>query len=222
MTHVILLKPIDMMNWLKNIPTEKYWDYFILAARFLLGWTFLRYGYSKLTGGQFGVSEEELLTPLQDLSLLQISWYLFNHQPFKAVIGVMQFICGTLLIVNRTAIIGAFMFLPLVATILVIDLTVMPSAFKIAFAWRLSFYLLLDFLILWHYRERMETVWTAVWQGVTTKFSYSLWMYALLPLAAVVLEIIGILPKVTVNVITNPSGILNSIHDTVDMIQHLL
>ena len=196
-----------------KIPKEKYWDYFILVARFLLGWTFLGYGYTKLVDGQFGVSEEELLTPLQDLSLFRVAWYLFDHQPFKAVVGVLQIICGSLLIINRTVIIGAFMFIPLISTILLIDLTVMHYEFKVAFAWRLSFYLLLDFLILYHYRARMQVVWNAVWDEVNTKLSYTLWAYLLLPVMAIVLDVAGIAPKILFNVIMDPSGVVKAIKD---------
>ncbi|MEM6841146.1 MAG: DoxX family membrane protein [Bacteroidota bacterium] len=210
-----------VLSPVKNTAREKYWGYFILVARFLLGWTFLRYGLGKLTGGQFGVTEEELLTPLRDLSLFRLSWYLFDHQPFKMVMGVMQIICGILLIINRTAILGAFMFLPLVAAILLIDLTVMPLAFKVAFAWRLSFYILLDFLILWHYQERMQVIWGAVWQNVNTKFNYTLWAYALLPVMAIVLEVAGILPRVMLNFITDPSGMIDTFGEVIKTVQGL-
>lgn len=44
------------MNKLLSISNSKYFEYFILIARFLLAITFINYGYSKLTGGQFGVT----------------------------------------------------------------------------------------------------------------------------------------------------------------------
>lgn len=206
------------MKFLKKIPKENYWDYFILAARFLIGWTFLRYGYSKMVDGQFGISDVELATPLKDLSLFRVSWYMFGHQPFKAFIGVSQVICGGLLIINRTALLGAFLFLPIVTTVLLIDLTFMPTAMANAFAWRLSFYILLDFLILWHYRSKMEVIWNEVWQNVNTKFKYPIWMYMLLPLMAIAIEVAGVLPKALYHIILNPDrawsgvqGILNKI-----------
>lgn len=206
-----------MMN-LKTISREKYWDYFILGARFLLGWTFLRYGYSKMADGQFGISETELATPLKDLSLFRVSWYMFDHQPFKAFIGISQIICGSLLIINRTALLGAFLFLPIVVTVLLIDLTFMPAVMANAFAWRLSFYILLDFMILWHYKSKMEVIWSAVWQNVNTRFRYPIWMYLLLPLVAVAIEIAGVLPKAIFYIILNPEqawsgvqGIINKI-----------
>jgi len=50
-----------------RLNNSKHFSYFILAARVLLAWTFIRYGYSKLMGGQFGLSEEELITPIGEL-----------------------------------------------------------------------------------------------------------------------------------------------------------
>ncbi|MFD2514990.1 DoxX family membrane protein [Pontibacter locisalis] len=207
-----------MMKLLKEIPKEKYLDYFILAARFLIGWTFLRYGYSKMVDGQFGISDAELATPLKDLSLFRVSWYMFDHQPFKAFIGISQVICGALLIINRTALLGAFLFLPIVTTVLLIDLTFMPPAMANAFTWRLSFYILLDFLILWHYKSKMEVIWNEVWQNVNTKFKYPVWLYLLLPIVAIAIEIAGVLPKALFYIILHPEnawsgvqGILNKI-----------
>jgi len=187
---------------LKQIPKAKYWDYFILAARFLIGWTFLRYGYSKLTDGQFGLTETELLTPITELSPFRISWYLFDLQPFKTFIGISQVLCGLLLIWNRTAILGAFMFLPIVATILIMDMTFMPTDMANAFTWRLTYYIALDSLILWHYRERMFIIWSAAWKGVSTKFKYPIWVYLTLPVVAIILELIS--PRTLFNLTTHP------------------
>lgn len=179
----------------KKLSKEKAWDYFILTARFLLAWTFLRYGWSKLTEGQFGVSATEMATPLKDLSLFRVSWYLFDHEPFKTFIGISQLLCGVLLLINRTALLGAFFFLPIVSTVLIIDLTFMPTFLAQNFAWRLSFYILLDVLIIWHYKDRMKVVWNALCHNLSTKFNFSIWAYLLLPVFAIALEIVGVIPK---------------------------
>lgn len=193
-----------MISIFKKIPKEKYWDYFILAVRFLIGSIFISYGYFKLFGKQFGITETELLTPIKDLSLFKVSWYLFDHQPFKAFIGVSQIICGLLLVINRTALLGAFMFLPIVTTILIIDISFMPPALIEGFTWRLSFYILLDFLILWHYKDKMKTIWNAVWNNVTTRFKFPIWAYLILPIMAIILEIMGFLPKIIISLIFKP------------------
>lgn len=196
---------------MKKISKDKIWDYFILIARFLLAWTFLRYGFSKLTEGQFGINEVEMATQLKDLSLFKLSWYLFDHEPFKSFIGVSQIICGLLLLINRTTLIGAFLFLPIVATILVIDLTFMPISLAQGFAWRLSFYILLDLLILWHYKDRMKIIWKSIWDNVNTKFKFPIWSYLLLPIFAVILEIVGVVPKILTELILHPTETINSI-----------
>jgi uncharacterized membrane protein YphA (DoxX/SURF4 family) len=174
---------------------EQFLDFFVLAARFLLGFTFIRYGYAKLAEGQFGLTTQELQTPLQDLDIFRVSWYLFDFQPFKLVIGVSQLLCGILLILNRTALLGAFLFLPIVFTILVIDLTYMPLDLKIGFTWRLSWYILLDLVIFWHYRERMLEVWKAVWIGLGTKFKYAPLLYLGAAFLSLLLEFAPVLPR---------------------------
>lgn len=207
---------------IKNTKKEKYWDYFILVARFLIGWTFLNYGYSKLIDSQFGITSSEMATPLKDLNLFQVSWYLFDHQPFKAFIGVSQIICGILLIINRTVIIGALLFLPIVITILIIDLSFMPPTFANAFAWRLSFYILLDTLILYHYRYKMILVWKTITTDVSTRYKYKIWAYLVLPIAAIALEVIGILPKMIVALISKPTELWSDILKQINvLIEHL-
>lgn len=195
-----------MIKKLRAITKEKYWDYFILVARLLLGWTFLRYGYGKLTDGQFGLTEAELLTPIKDLSLFRVSWYLFGHEPFNMFIGISQLVCGLLLILNRTAILGAFLFLPIVTVILIIDLTAMPPDLLAGFTFRLPFYILLDCLILWHYKDRILIIWKNTISGVSTKFKFPVWAYLILPILAICLEIIGALPRVFFTAIKNVLG----------------
>ena len=205
-----------------KVSKDKIWDYFILTARFLLAWTFLRYGSGKLTEGQFGISEAEMATQLKDLTLFKLSWYLFDHEPFKSFIGVFQILCGLLLLLNRATLIGAFLFLPIVTTILIIDLTVMPPVLAQGFAWRLSFYILLDLLILWHYKDRMKVIWRSVWHNVNTKFKFPIWAYLLLPVFAVGLEIIGVVPKVLTQLIFQPTETIDSIMKIPELIGELL
>ncbi len=44
------------------------WDYFILAARLLLAYTFISCGHSKLTGGQFGLTATPAALPVGQLA----------------------------------------------------------------------------------------------------------------------------------------------------------
>jgi len=186
---------------------EKLWDYFILCARVIIAWTFLRYGWSKLTEGQFGLTNEQLQTPVKDLSLFKLSWHLFNQQPFKAFVGISQIIAGLLLLYNRTLIIGALISIPILLNILIIDITYVKME---GFYWRLSYYLILDFLILWHYRDRMVLAFKNIW-GTTTKFKYPWWAYLILPIMAILLEILGVLPRIITRLITDPSQTLHQL-----------
>ena len=201
---------------------QKVWDYFILIARFLLAWTFIRYGYSKLVDGQFGITDAELSMQLKDLSFFKLSWYLFDQEPFKSFIGTSQIICGLLLLFHRTTLIGAFMFLPIVSTILIIDLTFMSVGLAQAFAWRLGFYIFLDFLILWHYNEKMRVIWDAVWNNVNTKFKIPIWAYLLVPLFAIMLEIMGFIPKILTQLILDPEGTLEGFKMIPNLIREIV
>lgn len=198
------------------------WDYFIFVARFLLAWTFIRYGYSKLVDGQFGVTDAELAMRVKDLSLFKLSWHLFDQEPFKSFIGISQIICGLLLLFHRTTLIGAFLFLPIVSTILIIDLTFMPANLAQGFAWRLGFYIFLDFLILWHYREKMRIIWDAVWDNVSTRFKIPIWAYLMVPLFAIMLEIMGFTPKILTQLILDPEGTLEGFRMIPDLIRELI
>lgn len=194
------------------------WDYFIVVARYLLAYVFLNYGFSKLTAGQFGISETELMLPVKDVSLFKLSWYLFDQQPFKAFVGISQIICGVLLIVHRTALLGAFMFLPIVSVILVIDLTYMPRGLAYGFAWRLSFYLLLDFLILWSYKSSLQAIWKAAFVQLNTEQRFPKWAYLLTPFFAVLLELLGAMPKIATNLLIHPTETLEALSSVPELI----
>ncbi|MBI1287675.1 MAG: DoxX family membrane protein [Flavobacteriales bacterium] len=189
---------------------SKAWDYFLLVARFLLAWTLLDYGIGKLVGDQFGISEVEMNTQVGELSLFRLSWYLFDHQPFKAFIGISQVVCALLLLLNRTAILGALMSIPILLNILIIDLTIMPPGLMSGFTWRLSSYLILNILILWHYRDRMRHVWYHLTDNVRTKFGFPLWAYLMLPIMAILLEVMLIIPQTLANLILRPAATIDA------------
>ena len=185
-----------------TLRNQKICDYFILCARILLAWTLLSYGWSKLNDGQFGISAEEMATPVKDLGLFKLSWYLFDHQPFKSFIGISQIIAGLLLLYNRTLILGVLISIPILLNILIIDITYVKMS---GFYWRLSYYLILDFLILWHYKDRMIIAFKAIFNGLTTKFKFPIWAYVILPIMAIGLEILPFIPKLLLELILNPA-----------------
>lgn len=198
---------------------ERLWDYFILCARVLIAWTLFGYGWSKLTGGQFGVSASEMAMPVKDLGLFKLSWYLFDQEPFKSFVGVSQIIAGLLLLYNRTLIIGVLLSLPILANILVIDITYLKMP---GFYWRLSYYLLLDFLILWHYKDRIIVAFKSIFVGLTTKFSYPIWAYLVLPIMALGLEILGVVPRFLTELILNPAKTIRALNQMVSWVLEMI
>lgn len=201
-----------MIKKLSSIPKERYWEYFILVARFLLAATFFSYGYSKLTeNGQFGISPQEMATPIKDLSLFRVMWYLFDHEPFKTTIGVLQMIAGILLLFNRTAILGVMFFIPIAANILLMDISFMPEGLAMGFTRRFVWYFILCFLILWNDKERVKTIWNAMIKKFSMKLRFPILLYLLVPLLALILEIIPGIPQLLFYFFTEPDKSLNSI-----------
>jgi uncharacterized membrane protein YphA (DoxX/SURF4 family) len=178
---------------MRRITTPQFYDYLLLAARLWLAFLLLTYGWGKLTDNQFGVSAQELNMPLKDLNLFRLSWYLADHQPFKAFIGVSQIITALLLIFNRTCIIGAFISIPIWANILVWDMTFM--GLTSAFTWRISYYLILTFLIIWHRRDRIIAALRSIMSRTANRYVYPLWAYLLLPVFAALIESLVFLPR---------------------------
>lgn len=181
---------------------QRIWDYFILCARVLIAFILLSYGWGKLNGGQFGLSVKDMATPVKDLELFRLSWYLFDHEPFKTFVGISQIIAGLLMLYNRTLILGTLLSIPILTNILVFDITFMDLAAE-GFIWRLSYYLLLDFLILFHYKERMFNAYMNIYKGLTTKFSFPIWAYLILPIMAIGLEILGTFPRILTGLVLN-------------------
>ncbi|MBF8456891.1 DoxX family membrane protein [Kaistella sp. G5-32] len=207
---------------LASITNSKFFDYLILAIRFLLAATFISYGYGKLTEGQFGLTPLELQKPIGELNLMQIGWYLFDQQPFKYFIGISQIICGILLLINRTVLIGAILFLPIAVNILIIDLTIMPSAFATAFALRFTSYIFLDGLLFFHYRKQCLEGLQKLLQNVKPKYKHRFWTLLFIPLLALILEILPFIPKVLWGLMQDPKGMLTWIKEMTGLIMRNL
>jgi hypothetical protein len=101
-------------------------------------------------------------------------------------------------------------------------LTFMPISLAQGFAWRLSFYIILDFLILWHYKDRMKVIWKSIWENVNTKFKFPVWSYLLLPIFAITLEVVGVIPKILTELILHPSETIDSLMKIPELIGEIL
>ena len=130
---------------------------------------------------------------LKDIDLLRVSWYLADHQPFKTFIGISQIFCALLLTFNRTVIIGAFVSIPIWLNILMWDLTFM-GGMTVAFTFRLSYYIILTTFIIYQQKNKVLPALIIVTeQNINPKFP--LWAYAILPAAAIGIELIGVIPN---------------------------
>lgn len=199
-----------MIAKLRSIPKKRYWDYFILAARFLLAFTFINYGYSKLVDGQFGVSSSDLLIPLKDLPLFKVMWFLFDHEPLKTTVGILQIIAGILLLFESTAILGVIFFIPIAANIVLMDISFMDEGMGQAFTRRFTYYFILCFLILWNDKDRIKIILNAMIKKFSIKRKFPIFLYLLLPLFAIILEILPGIPYALYYYITNPGKISES------------
>ncbi|MGU9936994.1 DoxX family membrane protein [Empedobacter brevis] len=192
---------------------SKLFDFIVISARFLLCITFLSYGWGKLNGGQFGLNSDELNTPIKDLSLFKIGWYLFDHQPFKFFIGVSQILCSFLLLFDRTVIIGALFFLVIISNIIIIDETIMPETLKLAFRYRLLFYIFLCLLILYHHRNRFLPALNILKGKYQPIFKHKIWIYLLIPIGAICLELFIPCVKIIYFLITDFQGTVEALSD---------
>ena len=80
------------------------------------------YGFAKLNGSQFTVLDSELSKPLAQVSGFWLTWYYFSYSAaYGTLIALLQIAAGVLLVVPRTALLGALILLPIAANILLVD-----------------------------------------------------------------------------------------------------
>ena len=98
-------------------------DFAVLALRWYLAYYMIDYGIGKIVGEQFGAYDPAMPDkPLREVGRFKLAWYLFGLSPtFSTVVGVFQILGGVLIIINRTALIGAFILLPILINIFLID-----------------------------------------------------------------------------------------------------
>lgn len=161
------------------------------------------YGISKMTGNQFGHRSAEILnTPLKDVGKFDLAWQLFSMDTtFDIVVGITQILGAILIVINRTALVGAILLLPILGQIFLIDLAFTMDMFGASLPIRLACMIFADLLILFYYKDRMILVWNNLIQGMTTKFKYKWWIFILLP-------IIGFLTDFVFGLLTYPIKLL--------------
>lgn len=94
------------------------------AARWVAAMLCVSYGFAKINGAQFTVLDSELERPLGQVSGFWLTWYYFGYSPlYGNVLALIQIVCGVLLIVPRTALLGAVLLLPIAVNIVLIDVS---------------------------------------------------------------------------------------------------
>lgn len=158
-------------------------DFTILCLRWYLAFYMFSYGWGKITGGQFGVHDSHILEkPMKDIDRFYIAWHLFGQSAiFYVTAGILEVAGAILLIINRTALLGALFLLPVLGQILLVDLAFTTNQFGSALVIRLLGMLLADLTIIVYYRKIIIKIWHLLYrQAVTPRYKY--WVYILIPL----------------------------------------
>ena len=130
---------------------SKGYRWFILSIRVLLAVVFVLYGVLKLLGLQLATGD------LSDVRFGQaspmiVTWHFFSLSPlYHHSIAIAQIVTGILLLLPRTAPVGALCFLVIILNIVLInfgyDIATDVKIFSVIL-------LMLDCLLLWSYRRR--------------------------------------------------------------------
>ncbi|MCC6411663.1 MAG: hypothetical protein IT270_08390 [Saprospiraceae bacterium] len=167
-------------------------DFTVLALRWYLAFFMFSYGYSKMTGGQFGLFDPAMLDkPLRENDTFHLAWYLFSQsKSFDVVVGLSQILGAVLLVFNRTVLLGALVLLPVLGQILLVDVAFTMEQFGAALPVRLACMIISDMIILFYYREKVLVAFRALTEGITTRFTYPWWTYLLLPIIGLGLDLV--------------------------------
>ncbi len=138
---------------------------------------------------QFTISQAILDKPLKDVDTFHLAWYLFGKsEVFNIVVGLFQILAGALLIVNRTAFIGALLLLPIIGQIFLVDVSFTMRAFGSALPVRLATMFLVDIFICFYYRSYFIFVRKSTSDNKGLMSGYSWWVYLVLPVIGFLLD----------------------------------
>jgi uncharacterized membrane protein YphA (DoxX/SURF4 family) len=128
-----------------------------LAARLYLSYYLIEYGVSKLNGSMFNNTTSQMLnTPLKYVDIFHLTWYWFQQNILLSYfIGVLQIISATLLVINRTVLIGCFIALPVLFGIFLVDLCCTHSP---ALTVRVLLYNLLILFFCFYRRHQIKAI----------------------------------------------------------------
>ena len=179
---------------------------FFDAVRFYLAIVFLVYAKNKLLHDQFTFDSNLLVTPVKDVSLLNLQWYIYSFEPFNSFIGISQLITVVLLLFRKTAFYGALLFLVIISNILIIDLSVMEGWIKFKMVGKVVFLLGLDVYVLYYFREEIKRILNLI-RSVKYNHKISIRYVVSIFGIAVLLNCLSIFPKYIYLLFTEPSQI---------------
>lgn len=167
-------------------------DFIILALRWYLAVYMIDYGWGKMTGEQFGVYDPEILDkPMKEVDKFYIAWHLFSlSKSFDIAVGISQIIGAILIVINRTAIIGALFLLPILGQIFLVDVAFTTNMFGAALPVRLGAMIMAAIAIIVYHKDRVMRVWKVLTNQLTTKYKYKWWAYLLLPIVGFATEFV--------------------------------
>lgn len=103
-----------------NPATLAFWQGVI---RYGVAYDLASFGLEKLFHLQLVISQSKLDMPLSSLSSQDLFWAFFSHSyPFACIIAALQILGAMLLLFRRTRLVGAFVLLPVLANILLMDI----------------------------------------------------------------------------------------------------
>ena len=176
-------KKID--RWHSVLRSNKWAGYFTIFVRFALALGFLPSGFVKITGDRFTV-----LTTMHPMGHYLDAVYRTGF--YYTVIGITQVTAAILLLIPRTALLGALMYFPVILNICLVSLSVRfeGSLLSSPLMVLANFYLLfwdyhrLKFIFPWNYRKGNELLPA---RTVSRKFPYAFFASGLFVVALIVL-----------------------------------
>lgn len=113
------------LSWKRHLNWSTAFAAIYIALRFYAAFTLFTYGFAKLMGAQFTVLDSQLARPMGEVSGFWLTWYYFGYSPvYSTIIAFTQIGGAVLLCFRRTALLGAFILLPVMVNIVCVDVWV--------------------------------------------------------------------------------------------------
>jgi hypothetical protein len=129
-----------------------------VAARYIVSFLIIGYGFAKLNGAQFNVLDSALDKPMGQVDAFWLVWYFFGYShAYSTIIALTQVLGGVLLMFRRTTLLGACVLMPVIANILMVDIF-----FNVASAAWLNAFIIfgsLVFILAQHRKELLNLFW---------------------------------------------------------------